>query len=467
MTVGGSDSQDWLTLHVPSGMALGSLVLATYVSTDAQGFIGVQAGTAFVGSAFTASSYLGYAHFGTGAANGSLPPTNLVGDDLLPIMGNTSLASGSQGFTPPLSSGDYTFLIQQLGSSTAYQFDFVTSNTASPDMVIAMSHAASFSQGDAADSYTIVASNSGSAATTGAVTVTDTIPNGLTPTAANSGTINGWSVSKNGQTVTATRSDPLASGASYPNLPIIVAVAANAPANVVNTATVSGGGETNTSNDSASDPTSITQLPDLTITKSHSGNFTQGDASDTYSITVGNAGSAATSGTVTVNDTLPAGLTPTADDNGTIDGWSVLTSGQTITATRGDSLSTGASYQVLTLTVSVDGDAPARVTNTATVSGGGETNTSNDSASDPTTIIAIDRPPVNTLPSSFSGTEDTPLVLAGISATDPDGGSASEQVTFSVNAGILTLSTTVSGGLTTAQVNGNGTAALVITALFP
>ena len=35
---------------------------------------------------------------------------------------------------------------------------------------------------------------------------------------------------------------------------------------------------------------------------------------------------------MTVTDTLPAGLSPTAADSGTINGWSVTTSGQTVTA---------------------------------------------------------------------------------------------------------------------------------------
>ena len=122
--VGGTESQDWVALTVPAGDVLSSLVLASYVSTDSQGFIGVQAGASFVGSTNSPSSYLGYAHFGTGATNGSLPPTNLVGTNLLPLMGDTSIASGAVGFTPPLSAGTYTFLIQQLGSATTYQFDF-------------------------------------------------------------------------------------------------------------------------------------------------------------------------------------------------------------------------------------------------------------------------------------------------------------------------------------------------------
>src|SRR5712691_2315366 len=121
--------------------------------------------------------------------------------------------------------------------------------------------------------------------------------------------------------------------------------------------------------------------PDLTIVKSHSGNFTQGDTGDTYSLTVTNSGGAATSGTVTVSDTIPAGLTATAM-SGT--GWSCTQPAGP--CTRSDALAAGASYPAITLTVNVASNAPASVTNTATVSGGGETNLSNDAASDNTVI---------------------------------------------------------------------------------
>ncbi len=118
----------------------------------------------------------------------------------------------------------------------------------------------------------------------------------------------------------------------------------------------------------------------MKIAKSHTGNFTRGQIGATYSITVSNGGKAST-GTVTVVDTLPASLTPTAM-TGT--GWACTVS--TRTCTRSDSLAAGASYPVITLTVNVASNAPSSVTNTATVSGGGESNTDNDTANDQTTI---------------------------------------------------------------------------------
>ena len=125
-------------------------------------------------------------------------------------------------------------------------------------------------------------------------------------------------------------------------------------------------------------------VPDLTITKSHTGSFTQADAADTYTLTVTNSGTAASSGTVTITDTLPAGLTATGL-SGT--GWTVAAND--LSATRTDALAVGGSYPPLTLTVSVSPTAAVSVTNTAMVAGGGETNTSNDSASDVTAITAL------------------------------------------------------------------------------
>ena len=211
----------------------------------------------FVGSTNSAGSYLGYAHFGTGATNGNLPPTDLTGVDILPIIGNNTLASGSQGFTPPLSAGDYTFFIQQLGASTAYQFDFNVIAAPLPDVTIAKTHAGNFTQGDQSDTYKIVVTNSGTGPTSGTVTVQDVLPAGLLPTTADTNSnLNGWNVSFSGSTITATRNDALAVGNSYPDLTLTVSVADTAT-DLTNRATVSGGGETDTSNNISDDPTTI------------------------------------------------------------------------------------------------------------------------------------------------------------------------------------------------------------------
>jgi uncharacterized repeat protein (TIGR01451 family) len=112
--------------------------------------------------------------------------------------------------------------------------------------------------------------------------------------------------------------------------------------------------------------------PVIAITMRDSGGWQQGGTGD-FSIDVNNSGPSPTSGTVTVVDTLPTGLLPTAADNGTINGWSLSKNGQTVTATRSDALAAGSSYPALTLAANVDlpmGSATT-LTNTATLSGGG------------------------------------------------------------------------------------------------
>ncbi len=125
--------------------------------------------------------------------------------------------------------------------------------------------------------------------------------------------------------------------------------------------------------------------PNLPITKSHSGNFTQGQTGATYTIVVSNSGPGSTSGTVTVTDTIPAGLTATG----------ISGAGWTCTAPAGpckrsDSLAANSSYSPIIVTVNVSPTAPSSVTNVATVSGGGAFNSK--TASDPTTIIAAPVP---------------------------------------------------------------------------
>ena len=121
----GSDPQDWVSFTIPTGFVMTSYVNSKYGSTDDQGFTAFQFGSSFSGDEFTAGSYAGYAHFGTGATNpDGTPPSSTVGVDLLPLMANPNFDPGAIGFTLPLKAGTYTFLIQQGNPvNTSYQFD--------------------------------------------------------------------------------------------------------------------------------------------------------------------------------------------------------------------------------------------------------------------------------------------------------------------------------------------------------
>lgn len=120
----------------------------------------------------------------------------------------------------------------------------------------------------------------------------------------------------------------------------------------------------------------------LSITKSHTGNFTQGQANATYTVTVSNAaGAGATSGTVTVTDTVPTGLT-LVTMAGT--GW---TCAVIPTCTRTDALAGGSSYPAITVTVNVGGSATSPQVNAVSVSGGGSAtaNATDSTVINPTT----------------------------------------------------------------------------------
>lgn len=218
--------------------------------------------------------------------------------------------------------------------------------------------------------YTITVSNSGNGPTNGAVTVADTLPAGLAATAISG---NGWTCTLG--TVTCTRADSLALASSYPAISLVVNASGVAPTRVTNTVTVSGGGETNTVNDLATDLTNIS-APDLTVGLAP-GIFFQGAIGATYVIFPGNNGDLPTVGTVTVQDTVSAGLTPTAISGA---GWNCTLAN--LTCTRADSVPAFTGYPVILVTVDVALNAPSTVTNVATISGGGESNTGNDTAQD-------------------------------------------------------------------------------------
>jgi hypothetical protein len=126
---------------------------------------------------------------------------------------------------------------------------------------------------------------------------------------------------------------------------------------------------------------------DMTVSKSHVGTFAAGATGHTCSLRARISGNQPTSGTVTLQDSLPSGLTARGISGS---GWSCVLA--SLTCTRNDPLPGGTAYPQVTVTVDVAADAPEQVTNVATVSGGGEVPTGNNSANDPTTITRATSP---------------------------------------------------------------------------
>jgi uncharacterized repeat protein (TIGR01451 family) len=172
----------------------------------------------------------------------------------------------------------------------------------------------------------------------------------------------------------------------------------------------------------------ITPSPDLKVVKTATSSFAVG-TNATYSITVNNLlGSLTTTGTYTVIDNMPAGLTIVGTPTGT--GWT-CTSSTTVqlNCTNVTAIAAGASNaNAITLTVMPDAAATPSVTNTATVSGGGEpaSNNGNNSSTITTAVCAVGCPD---------------LVVNKTLST--------ASLTVGVNTSVYTLSVTNNGGITT------------------
>jgi len=302
-----------------------------------------------------------------------------------------------------------------------------------PGLVIAKTHAGNFVQGQQGATYTVTVSNFGAAATSGAVTVTETVPAGLSLVSMAGA---GWTCSTGGGT-TCTRSDALRGAAGYPPITVTVNVAANATSPQVNAAMVSGGGSVSAA---VTDSTVITaQPPVLSIAKTHTGNFLQGQQGATYTVSVSNASGVATSGSVTVTETPPAGLA-LVSMAGT--GWACAPGANS--CTRSDALAGGASYPPITVTVNVAFNAASPQVNMVSVSGGGAASAS---ASDTTVITALS--PVlritKTHTGNFSQSQQGVTYTVTVSDVSPVGAS-----------GLVTVTETVPAGLTLVSMAGAG-----------
>jgi uncharacterized membrane protein YkoI len=119
-------------------------------------------------------------------------------------------------------------------------------------------------------------------------------------------------------------------------------------------------------------------VPVLSISKSHSGSFTRGQQNALYSVIVSDGFNAVpTTGTVTVTETVPSGLT-LVSMAGT--GWTCSAN----ICSRSDVLSPGASYPAITVTVNVAANATSPQVNQVSASGGGSLSAT---ATDSTTIV--------------------------------------------------------------------------------
>jgi hypothetical protein len=110
--------RDYFTFTVPQGQYLTAITVLPGTQTLGalgESFLGIESGSQVTVStaATDATGLLGWFHYGSGD----------IGVDILPLMGTSGL--GSTGFTAPLSSGTYSFWLQEASVGTVnYGLEF-------------------------------------------------------------------------------------------------------------------------------------------------------------------------------------------------------------------------------------------------------------------------------------------------------------------------------------------------------
>lgn len=261
------------------------------------------------------------------------------------VLGASRLTAGMSSATTVYSSGQDLVLLSAEVISVP--------NVPVADLGITMGYSGTMAAGQTV-TYTLNVTNNGPSTETGPITVTNTPPAGLTYTGA-SGT--GWSCPS--PYTSCTRTGTLASGASAGTITLTASVSSSA-GSITNTASVSGTLFDNVSSNNTATDTRTALAADLAISMS-AGTMSPG-SNATYTLTVTNNGPDTHSGTITVSDVLPVGLT-FVSASGT--NW---TCNSSVTCTYSSNLASGASAPAITLTATL-ASGTTSITNTATVSG--------------------------------------------------------------------------------------------------
>jgi uncharacterized repeat protein (TIGR01451 family) len=219
---------------------------------------------------------------------------------------------------------------------------------------------------------------------------------------------------------------------------------------------------------------SVTSEPvvDLSLTKTHAGDFTFG-ANHNYTLVVANAaGTQREDNAIVVTDTLPAGLTFVS---GAGTGWACGAVAQDVTCTHPPTLDPGASLPPLTLTVAVGGAAVPGVTNTAVASSSSfDVDAANNTANDPTVVLGPnlststktvvdlnggDPDPGDTIRYTITLVESAGIAASGVSVVDDLAAELGALAVVSIPPGAVDGSTGAGTGANgTGQVNVTGIA---------
>jgi hypothetical protein len=390
-------------------------------------------------------------------------------------------APASPTFSSTLGAGTFASQFQGTAANGAWQLftiqDETTSSAGSfgswclnltvnpPAISVTKSHTGNFTQGQQGAQFSVNVSNAGPGPTAGTLTVTDILQSQFSP-ASTPGTGTDWNCSSSGQTITCTNSDSIQSGSSYPPLTLNVNVSPTATS-TTNQVSIAGGGLTAPVS-SNTDNITITVNPVLSVVKTHTGTFTQGQTVE-WDVTVSNtAAGSTTSGVVTMQDTLPSGYTVSSFGS-TVGTWTCNGIGTgTASCQTTQAVAGGSSFAPIQLIVNVPGASATSVTNTALAWGGGDqTHTSLGTAASGTDAnVAVVQVATQMTALATSTPQSTTVGTAfpvGLTVLVEDAGNHPVQgvlVTFTAPTGAGIATGTFAGNLTTttATTGANGIA---------
>ncbi|HEX3559239.1 MAG TPA: DUF11 domain-containing protein [Pyrinomonadaceae bacterium] len=451
---GGADNDTLYTVNQNTGQAT---PVATLTGTGNGGDMAFSGNTLYVINqnrqlysgtvAGGAATFVGTLTFPGGATPGTL---GLAVDSTGRLLVQTQSPSDLYAVTLPSLAAS---LIGALSGGTTSTGDLSSAVVPAPDLSITKTDGVTNTFQGATVTYTVVVKNNGTYPVTG--TVTDTVPatlTGVTWTCAASAGSSCTAASGSGNSVS-TSATLAASGTATYTISGTVNASSGTLANTATVAVPSWLTDATPANNTATDTDSIVSAADLSITKAAASTFAVGNNAS-YTLTVHNAGPQSATGTITVTDTLPAGLSYVSA-SGT--GWTCSNASGTVTCTNPGPLASGANLSAITLSVGVAAAAAPSVSNTASVSNATfDPSSANNSSTATTNVLYVNLNKSFTLggPNATPGTNITYTIafsnLGGAAVQnlviiDPDPASGlkiSDNTDFKVGSVVTTLGST-------------------------
>jgi LPXTG-site transpeptidase (sortase) family protein len=293
--------------------------------------------------------------------------------------------------------------------------DSVTLNTA-PNLGLAKSNGTSSVTAGGTTIYTLTVSNTGNSASSGTITIVDVLPSGMSITDGAvllSGTnAANWSCNASSNVITCTSSTAIAATNGTSVFAFTINVSSSASGTLINKAQVGGGGDPLTSTPTSTSANNCTGVdapnkgcvvdsdtvvaPNLGLAKSNGTSSVTAGGTTIYTLTVSNTGNSASSGTITIVDVLPSGMSIT-DGVVSLSGtnaanWSCNASSNVITCTSSSAIAATNGTSIFSFIATVSSNASGTLINKAQVGGGGDPLTSTPTSTSANNCTGVDAP---------------------------------------------------------------------------